>query len=313
MLMTVLFYVFAAVHILLPPHLAVRLWRLHTRTLGAWLIEAGFTTAALTALYLFGRWDIVGYGLQYWLVLPCLIGALASGVRVVGRPLTGEDGGVRWRWEPVLEGLLFVGVLGWGLMGYAPERSTVDVAPPLRGEAYYVAHGGGTPPINYHGAASTSQRYALDITQLGEWGVRADGLTPERLPAYDIYGDTLHSPVTGTVVQAVDSLRDARWPEGQPAAGNHVWLRRDGVYVLLAHLRRGSVRVETGERVTAGEPIARVGNTGNTTEPHLHMHAIRHEAPLPALDSLSGAPPVPMTVDGRFLLRNDRLRTPTKT
>jgi len=307
MLMTVLFYAVAAVHILLPPHLAVRLWRLRVRTLGAWLVEAGFTTAALTALYLFGRWDIVGCGLQYWLVLPCLTGALASVAKVYDRPFTGEDGRVRWRWEPVLEGVFFVGVLGWGLMGYAPERPAVDVAPPLHGDGYYVAHGGGTPPINYHGAASPSQRYALDLTRLGEWGLRAYGVAPSHLSAYAVYGDSVHSPVAGTVVEAVDSLRDARWPEGQPAAGNHVWLRRDSLYVLLAHLRQGSVRVEAGEQVAAGQPIARVGNTGNTTEPHLHMHAVRHDGALPTLDSLAGAPPVPMTVDGRFLTRNDML------
>lgn len=305
--MTILFYVAAAAHVLLPPHLLIRIWRLRTRTLGAWLIEAGFITVALTALYLFGRWDIVGYGLRHGLVLPCLIGALASVVRVYSRPLTDEDGGVRWRWEPVLEGLLFVGVLAWGLMGYVPERPAMDVVSPLRSGGTYVAHGGGTPPINYHGAASTSQRYALDLTRLGAWGVRADGLTPERLSAYAVYGDTVYSPVSGTVVQAVDSLRDARWPEEQPAAGNHVWLRRDSVYVLLAHLRQESVQVDAGERVVAGHPIARVGNTGNTTEPHLHMHAVRCTGPCAVPDSLAGAPPVPMTVDGRFLTRNDRL------
>jgi murein DD-endopeptidase MepM/ murein hydrolase activator NlpD len=61
--------------------------------------------------------------------------------------------------------------------------------------------------------------------------------------------------------------------------------------------------------VTTGQPVARVGHTGNTTEPHLHLHAVRPDGPVPTPDSLAGAPPVPLTLNGRFLLRNDRLST----
>lgn len=308
MVLNLVAYLLAAVHALFPPYLLYRLWRLRFRTLGAWLVEAGFTVATLGALYLFGRWDVVGVSLRYWIGASCLLGAFLSVVRVYDRPLVTENG-IHWRWGAVLEGAFFIVVLVWGLMGYWPERPTASIEPPLRGEAYYVAHGGGTAPINYHSAASTSQRYALDINQLNGWGLRADGLTPDRLSEYAIYGDTVYSPLTGTVVEAVDSLRDRRWPEEQPAVGNHVWLHRDSLYVVLAHLKQGSVRVEAGERVEAGQPVARIGHTGNTTEPHLHLHAVTVPGDSgPPTDSLAHGTPVPLTFDGRFLTRNDRLR-----
>lgn len=307
MIYSLLAYVLAVVHVLFPPYLLYRIWTLRFRTLGAWLVEAGFTVATLTALYLFGRWDVVGVPLRYWVGVPCLVGAILSVVRVYDRPLSTEEG-IRWRWSPVLEGTFFTVVLIWGLAGYWPERSPVDLAPPLRGGSYYVAHGGGTAPVNYHSAASTSQRYAVDVNQLNGWGLRAEGLAPDRLEAYAIYGDTVYSPLTGTVIEAVDRWPDQLSPDDQPPEGNHVWLRRDSLYVVLAHLKQGSVRVTEGERVEAGQPIARIGHTGNTTEPHLHLHAVTVPGDsVPPTDSLAHGAPVPVTIDGRFLTRNDAL------
>jgi hypothetical protein len=309
MLFSLITYVLAGVHVLLPVHLAVRLWRRRFRTIGAWGIEAGVTLVTLVALYLFGRWDIVGYGLRYWIAVPCLAGAVASVVRVADRPWAGPNG-LRWRGGALMEGALFTGLLIWGGMGYAPERPAVDLAPPLHGPGAYVVHGGGTPPINYHGAVSTAQRYALDLNRLNGWGLRADGLRPDRLSDYAVYGDTVYSPLTGTAVEAVDRFPDRFSPDDQPAVGNHLWLRRDALYVVLAHLQQGSVQVAAGEQVERGQPVARVGHTGNTTEPHLHMHAVRCAEPCAVPDSLADAPPVPVTLNGRFLVRNDVLWGP---
>jgi murein DD-endopeptidase MepM/ murein hydrolase activator NlpD len=64
--------------------------------------------------------------------------------------------------------------------------------------------------------------------------------------------------------------------------------------VLLAHLQHGSVAVATGDPVTVGDPIGRVGNSGNTTEPHLHIHAF---------DPRTGEG-VPIRFDGGAPLRN---------
>ena len=63
--------------------------------------------------------------------------------------------------------------------------------------------------------------------------------------------------------------------------GNHVVLDLgDGVDAVLAHLRRGSLRVAKGQRVTAGEQVAECGNSGNSTEPHLHFQLMDHHSVL---------------------------------
>jgi murein DD-endopeptidase MepM/ murein hydrolase activator NlpD len=84
-------------------------------------------------------------------------------------------------------------------------------------------------------------------------------------------------------------------------AGNHVILDCGGVWVVLAHLRRGTCLVHEGTRVRVGDPIGEVGNSGNTNEPHLHIHA---QMPGTAQAPLSGRP-VAILLNGRYLARND--------
>ena len=70
------------------------------------------------------------------------------------------------------------------------------------------------------------------------------------------------------------------------------------VDVLLAHMKRGSVAVKKGEVVEGGRLLGKVGNSGNTSEPHLHVHAIRTGSG----STLEGEG-VPIEFDGRFLIR----------
>ena len=89
----------------------------------------------------------------------------------------------------------------------------------------------------------------------------------------------------------------------QHMTGNHVILHCASAWVVLGHLKKGSVQVAAGQLVTQGLRLGRVGNTGNTGEPHLHIHAQRpgtEEAPL------SGEP-LPIRFDQRYPVRNARI------
>lgn len=176
----------------------------------------------------------------------------------------------------------------------------LELAFPLREGVYVVGHGGSHTSVNYHNASET-QRYALDISELNTLGMRALGFGPTRLERYAIFGDTLHSPCDATVRAAVDDLPDHTPPNGDEKnpAGNHVELEVNGVRIFLAHMQRGSVRVRKGDRVRRGDPLGKVGNSGNTSEPHLHIHAVRGGS------SLYDGVGVPLTFQGRFLVRND--------
>jgi len=115
-------------------------------------------------------------------------------------------------------------------------------------------------------------QHALDfiITE----GGRSFRNSGNRLQDYQCFDLPVLSPCHGTVMRCYDELPDN--PPGEVDAGNNwgnfLLIRLDGgLYVLLAHLRRGSLMVAEGERLTPGRPLARCGNTGRSPQPHLHM------------------------------------------
>jgi murein DD-endopeptidase MepM/ murein hydrolase activator NlpD len=90
----------------------------------------------------------------------------------------------------------------------------------------------------------------------------------------------------------------------QHMTGNHIILQCGSAWIVLGHLKKGSVQVATGQPVTPAQRLARVGNTGNTGEPHLHIHAQRpgtEKAPL------SGEP-LHIRFDQHYPVRNARIR-----
>ncbi|OIP17827.1 MAG: hypothetical protein AUK51_06555 [Comamonadaceae bacterium CG2_30_59_20] len=152
------------------------------------------------------------------------------------------------------------------------------------------------------------QSYGVDLVQIDGLGLRAKGLQPADPRAYRIYDAHVLAPCAGRVMLAVDGLPDMQVPEMDRAhmAGNHVMLRCEQADVLLGHLSPGSVRVRVGDAIAAGVWLGSVGNSGNTGEPHLHVHAQR---PGPVGAPLGGDP-LPILLDGRFPVRGDRIGSP---
>jgi hypothetical protein len=195
-----------------------------------------------------------------------------------------------------------------------PGEHVVDLQFPLRNGVYYVVGGGSLELLNPHLMTLTAERfhayrgqsYGVDLLKLGAFGMRASGVLPSDPARYAIYGDPVYAPCSGTVVQSEDDAPDM--PPPQPdrtrMPGNHVLLDCGGAHVLLAHLKPGTLRARPRQFMEAGAFIGLVGNSGNSNEPHLHVHAQRPAAA--GHEPLSGDP-LPMRVNGRYLVRNDRL------
>jgi hypothetical protein len=142
---------------------------------------------------------------------------------------------------------------------------------PFEGE-WHVYWGGRTPEQNYH-AVDPGQRFAYDFN------VQRDGAShagePGELSSYFCWDQPVLAPADAVVAAAVDGLPDQEIGERDPQnpAGNHVVLDFGGEeYAFLAHLRQGSVTVRRGDEIVAGAELGRCGNSGNTSEPHLHFH-----------------------------------------
>lgn len=150
------------------------------------------------------------------------------------------------------------------------------------------------------------ESYAHNIVKLNQIGVRASGILPPDPSRYAIFGDPVYAPCSGVVIQVENTLPDLSPPlaDRNHLPGNHVLLDCDGLWVLLAHLKQGSVAAMQGDRMWEGQLLGQIGNSGNTSEPHLHIHAQRPGS----MEMPFGGDPVPMVFNGRYLARNDLVR-----
>lgn len=155
----------------------------------------------------------------------------------------------------------------------SPHENTVpktSLRLPFEGQ-WNVLWGGRTWDDNRH-ASVADQRYALDLLIWKNGSTfEGDGARNEQ---YHCWGKPVVAPAEGKVLVAEDGVKDNVPNAPQPTEkiyGNHVVLDHgNGEYSLLAHLQRGSIAVKVGARVTAGQLLGKTGNSGVSTEPHLH-------------------------------------------
>ncbi|MGW4433845.1 M23 family metallopeptidase [Streptomyces tendae] len=226
----------------------------------------------------------------------------------------------------VLAYVLITVVNRWN--GGAPDapgrsREPVEVAPPVTGPWSALNSPADRTPS--HGVHAYGQTFAIDLVAEPEPGARPGfrALWPlaRRSRDFPAFGAPLLAVADGTVVRADDGQRDHLSRTSLPAllylmlvegsvrelagarriVGNHLVLDLgDGVHALYAHVRWGSFTVREGDRVRAGQMLARCGNTGNSTEPHVHFQLM--DGPDP--DSARG---VPFTWTGIGVPRNGEI------
>jgi hypothetical protein len=288
--------------LILPVYFIYSLWNGREHSRFHWLLKLLYSGAFLLYILLAGRWDWLSYYLRYLLPLLFVAAAIVSYRRAKTLPFFAHRGSARWQNNggALLSVLVFVSLLVWAVRGFFYADEPVRLTFPLQDGWYYVGQGGNSTLLNYHNS-SNAQQYALDLAELNAIGTRAWGIYPTALERYAVFGEIVHSPCDGTIVEAVDGLPDHIPPaaDREHLAGNHVVISCEGVNVLLAHLQNGSVRVEEGEAVATRQMLGRVGNSGNTSEPHLHIHAVRAGSG----DALEGDG-VPILFEGRFAVRN---------
>jgi murein DD-endopeptidase MepM/ murein hydrolase activator NlpD len=172
--------------------------------------------------------------------------------------------------------------------------TAVVIGPPLRGGNWLAANGPGNASghrravIPIEGVPSIAQRFAIDYVKIDSSGRTHRG---DQLNNDNYYAENAEAIAVadGQVVAVKDGI-----PENVPGVtsravpitletvgGNHVILDiGGGVFAFYAHLRPGSLKVKLGDRVRRGATIGLVGNSGNSTEPHLHFHLSDGNSPL---------------------------------
>jgi len=304
--------------------LALILWLVlwPPNSVAGWLARLVGVGAAVWAIARIAQWAVTGWWMPLVLGALFVVAALVSLCRgaLKGRPV----------WPRGFAGRAGLGVSlvlvvagGWvaaQLMNarQVPEGLEAAGISNLFGSGrYLVAHGGHAPLFNAHMRTLDEgvpryrdwrgQSYAVDVFGIGPGGRRADGLRPEDPARYAIFGAALRAPCTGEVLAVENDRPDLPVPEmdSDNKLGNHVMLACDGAVIVMAHLRQGSLRVAPGDRIESGAALAEVGNSGQTMEPHLHIHAQRPAAPGSA--PISGAS-LPLLIGGAVRIRGDMIK-----
>ena len=184
--------------------------------------------------------------------------------------------------------------------------SGIDIEYPFRGR--WIARNSPASRVPSHGTTLFATTFAIDFVPVSDAGRTAPLtvgalLRPQAPQEFPGFGRPILAPADGTVLAVRDGEPDhpafrglpsigyaltqrRRALAGWPAlAGNSVLIAHDGpderddAVIALCHLMQGSVTVVPGQRIRAGDPVGRCGNSGNSTEPHLHIQAMDHTDP----------------------------------
>jgi murein DD-endopeptidase MepM/ murein hydrolase activator NlpD len=151
-------------------------------------------------------------------------------------------------------------------------RNTTKMKLPFKGE-WSVTWGGDTKEQNYH-VESVAQKNAFDILIKDEQGSTHKG-TGESNEDYYAFGKELYAPCDGEVVLVVDGVKDNIPGVLNPIyiPGNTVIIKTaTGEFAFFAHFKQHSIVVKQGQKVTTGSLLGLCGNSGNSSEAHLHFH-----------------------------------------
>jgi hypothetical protein len=184
---------------------------------------------------------------------------------------------------------------------YRPDPSAPPIVLTLPFRGRWLARNTPARRVPSHGTHFLGQGFAVDFAAVDarrrtaavvDW---RSVIAVEPAERFFAFGAPILAPAAGEVVAVHDGEADhaarrspavvlpylltqgSRLAEGLGAiVGNHVIfaLGRAGPYVLLAHLRAGSARVQPGQSVTEGQAIAACGNSGNSTQPHVHLQVM---------------------------------------
>jgi len=266
-----------------------------------WIVKMLATVMIIGWVFQTGRWDWVGYYIRYIFILLLLVSLFFSLKKIKPLPFR-----IKLTRQQKLNTSIYAFLVivfgfynGSALTGYATEQQEIELAFPLNNGTYYVAHGGSHTQLNYHNAYEP-QQFAIDIVKLNKFGIRASGFYPEELDKYAIYGDILYSPCDGEVLESRNHLPDLNPPkmDSEHPEGNYVAIScvDNNTKVYIAHMQQDSLEIVERDSVKEMEPIGLVGNSGNTSEPHLHIHAEK--------DGVG----IPIVFNNEFVTRNDLIR-----
>ena len=267
-----------------------------------------FQVFILLFLFQWGQYPLVGsFYLRYLLIVLIIIVSIRRWSGWNTRPLISNN------WKIIFSILSILGTIGIGIMNFKAlagkiniEENTTNLAFPLQNGHYYISSGGNAGIINNHFRSyPNSQQYAIDINKLNNLGFASQKIWNNTSRYHYIFGEKVYSPCTGEILEIRNNVRDNEYANMQVdhnfGRGNYIEIQCDELVIALFHLQEGSIEVIPGSQVVKGDYIGKVGNSGFSMEPHLHIQAAQYLND----STLVG---VPVSFDQEWLTRNSTIK-----
>jgi hypothetical protein len=204
--------------------------------------------------------------------------------------------------------LLIVELIKIFIVIFSKDTSGAEISFPFRQGKFLVTDGGNSKisrimnyhyysPVHRRNKTNDSMKFATDIIKAGG----ADSFFPLQNKDYPIFGEKVFSPVNGVVFRVENSIEDNLPYSGNYPynTGNTIVIRKDDHYLLLGHLKKGSLIVESGAVVSEGDLLAEAGNSGYSERPHIHMQLIKSNT-----DNFWKGTGIPVMFKGKNLYKN---------
>ena len=270
------------------------------------LLNALTYLSLLYFLYLWGQWPLVGsFYIRYVLVVIAVVVTMKSlqNYRSVERITPNKKLKLLYLIPEGFLVVLFIVLASNATTGLNHSDYGYELFFPLKNGKYYVASGGSDKSINNHMRDyPNSQQYALDINKLGVTGGAFQSALKNENDNHYIFDEEVFCPCSGSIEEVENFVDDNEGVNmnvsNENGRGNFVTVKCGDLFVSVYHLKKGSVVVTVGEVIREGQLLGKVGNSGFSQEPHLHIQAA-------IFDSDSSLVGVPMKFNNEYLVRND--------
>lgn len=260
-----------------------------------WIVKTLITAAYITIFFIAGYWIYISYYFRFIIPILLIMVLIKSFLSIKQLDFIAKKGSKAWIYF-ALKCLMVIYLILCTITackGLCYSGESLNLSFPLKDGMYYVSDGGSNIVLNQHQRYGVEKyKYDMDIEKLNYFGTMSKGIFPKELDKFNIYGETIYSPCDGSIIDAFDGSKDFSPLHNEVTEGNYIDLSYKDFNIHFAHLKQGSLLVNIGDTIKKGQPIARVGNSGFTEMPHLHIRVQKN--------GIS----IPITFNRRFLVRN---------
>ncbi len=248
------------------------------------LFPVTISQTVLLILLFTGYWEFLGLNFKRVYLLLCEIVIIMLLIYRLLSPVLTDNNAYVSGALIIIQIWLFFMLMKIFVVIFKRHRNSVEIFFPFKDGRYLITDGGNSKIsrlMNYHyfsvvhkkKKTNLSMLYATDIVKIRDSG---SNYMPASNHDYPVFGEKVFSLVSGTVVRVENNIEDnIPYSGNYPySTGNTVVISQGRAYMLLGHLKKGSIRVKEGDSVNADDLIAEAGNSGYSERPHIHIQLI---------------------------------------